>query len=256
MLVLLPPSEGKTVPTRGPRLDLDRLSLPSLTEARRRVLSSLVDLTGSEPEQARRVLGLSDGQADQVALDAVLPGASCAPAGRVYSGVLYAALDRPGLDARARRRIDAWALVFSGLWGVVRLTDPIPGYRLSGAVTLPGVGRLPGYWRPHLTAALADRADRGLVVDLRSSTYSPFWTGPAGRTATVRVLHDGPAGRTVASHANKATKGRLVRSLAESSGTPRDVDDLVDVLRAAGWQVSVPVPVGRVTRLDVVVAHL
>lgn len=256
MLVLLPPSEGKTAPTRGPVLDLDRLTLPALSDARRRVLAALVDLAGSEPERARSVLGLSDGQADQVALDAGLPGARCAPAGRVYSGVLYAALDRPGLDARARRRLDSATLVFSGLWGVVRLTDPIPGYRLSGAVALPGIGRLPGYWRPHLTAALTERAERGLVVDLRSGTYSPFWTGPASRTATVRVLHDGPGGRTVASHANKATKGRLARSLAEAPSTPRGVDDLIDILRAAGWRVDLPDPGGRTARLDVVVDHL
>ena len=37
MLILLPPSEGKTAPRRGTRLDLDRLSFPGLSGARREV---------------------------------------------------------------------------------------------------------------------------------------------------------------------------------------------------------------------------
>ncbi len=42
MLILLPPSEGKTAPRRGNRLDLDRLSFPGLTHARREMLDALV----------------------------------------------------------------------------------------------------------------------------------------------------------------------------------------------------------------------
>ena len=65
-------------------------------------------------------------------------------------------------------RLADWVLVWSGLWGAVRLTDPIPAYRLSGAVTLPGPGRLAAFWREPLRRALAEPARDGLVVDLRS----------------------------------------------------------------------------------------
>jgi hypothetical protein len=42
VLVLLPPSEGKTVPRRGRRLDLNTLAFSGLTAARHTVLDSLM----------------------------------------------------------------------------------------------------------------------------------------------------------------------------------------------------------------------
>jgi cytoplasmic iron level regulating protein YaaA (DUF328/UPF0246 family) len=99
------------------------------------------------------------------------------------------------------------------------------------------------------------------VVDLRSGTYAASWQGPPERTAAIRVIHERGDTRTVASHFNKATKGRLLRSLAESGTTPETVDELVDALRAVGFRVE-PVaqpPGGRAQKthtLDVVVGSL
>jgi uncharacterized protein len=87
------------------------------------------------------------------------------------------------------------------------------------------------------------------------------WSGRPDRTATIRVIHDQGATRTVASHFNKATKGRLLRALAESGAVPETVDDLVDALRAVGFRVEPaadpPGRRGHETRtLDVVVDAL
>jgi uncharacterized protein len=187
--------------------------------------------------------------------------APTAPAHPVYSGVLFAALDVGGADVATRARLTDWVLVWSGLWGAVRLTDPIPAYRLSGTVTLPGPGRLSTFWRQPLRKALAGPTHGGLVVDLRSGTYAASWVGPPDRTAAIRVIHDQGDRRTVASHFNKATKGRLLRALAESDAVPESVDDLVDALRALGFRVEpVAEPPGarglKPRTLDVVVNAL
>lgn len=238
MLVLLPPSEGKTVPSEGPVLDFAALSLPALNPARRTVLRSLVGLCRSSPAEALEVLDLSAGQAGEVQRNRALRRAPTAPAWQVYTGVLFAALDVDGADAATRARLEEWVLVWSGLWGAVRLTDPIPAYRLSGAVTLPGPGRLAAFWRDPLRKALAGPAREGVVLDLRSGTYAASWTGPPERTAAIRVIHARGDRRTVASHFNKATKGRLLRALAHSPGTPQTVDELVDAIRATGFRVE------------------
>ena len=52
MLILLPPSEGKTELRRGRSFDLDALSHPSLTDHRYRVVDELVRLSRDEPEVA------------------------------------------------------------------------------------------------------------------------------------------------------------------------------------------------------------
>ena len=41
VLIWLPPSEGKSAPESGPRLDVEALSIPSLTAARRAVIEAL-----------------------------------------------------------------------------------------------------------------------------------------------------------------------------------------------------------------------
>ena len=260
MLVLLPPSEGKTVPTQGPPLDLAALSLPALNPARRKALSSLVGLCRSDPAHARAVLGLSVGQATEVQRNRAIRKAPTAPAWQVYTGVLFTAVDMGAAAPATRALLTDWVLVWSGLWGAVRLTDPIPAYRLSGGVTLPGPGRLAAFWREPLRRALAQPARDGLIVDLRSATYAASWTGPPERTAVVRVIHAQGDRRTVASHFNKATKGRLLRALAESGADPQTVDELVDAIRVVGYRVEPVVESGSGTlkprTLDVVVEAL
>jgi hypothetical protein len=50
-----------------------------------------------------------------------------------------------------------------------------------------------------------------------------------------RVLQERPDGsRTVVSHHNKATKGRLVRALACQTRTPRTVEDLATLIESLG----------------------
>jgi hypothetical protein len=102
-------------------------------------------------------------------------------------------------------------------------------------------------------------AGRGLVVDLRSSTYVPFWRPApdlAPKVVTVRVLHEVDGVRKVVSHFNKATKGRLVRALLEDGTAPSTPSRFADHLTGLGWKTELGVPGKAGTRLDVVVTDL
>ncbi|MEV0130083.1 peroxide stress protein YaaA [Dactylosporangium sp. NPDC050688] len=246
MLILLPPSEGKAAaPRRGAPLDLDRLCLPELTGARTTVIDDLVKLAG-DPPLALATLGLTPGLAGEAARNADLRTAPAVPAAALYTGVLYDALGLAALAgpvlARARRQL----LIFSGLWGVLRPTDRVPPYRCSIGVRLPTAGALTAHWRAALPPVLDALAGDTLVLDLRSSAYTPMW---APRNAvTVRVLHDGK----VVSHFNKATKGRLVRALLTAGARPRTPAALAGAIRDAGYTVTARKP----HELDIVVDTL
>ncbi|TNM48306.1 peroxide stress protein YaaA [Nocardioides albidus] len=259
MLILLPPSEGKAVPRRGQPLDLDALSSPALTDARRDVLDALVALCRDDQAKAAEVLGLSPGQADLVQRNAALTAAPTARADRIYTGVLYDALDVATLSAAAKRRATARVAVASSLFGMVRLADRIPSYRLSGDASLPRLGPVAAVWREALPSVMTEALGRGLLVDLRSGMYAGFWRpGPdlARRVATVRVLHEHNGTRKVVSHFNKATKGRIVRALLEDGADPRTPAALAEVLERLGWTVEVGAPGKAGTQLDVVVSEL
>jgi cytoplasmic iron level regulating protein YaaA (DUF328/UPF0246 family) len=264
MLILLPPSEGKAAAGKGRPLDVSTLSLAELNPAREHILDGLVALC-EQPDQAAQVLGLSPGLRGEVLRNAGLRRAPALPARRLYTGVLYEALDLASLSEPARRQAERSILIFSALWGVVRLRDRIPPYRCPIGVTLPGVGGLGPYWRKALPPAMAAAAGRGAVLDLRSSGYAGMWAPPdrdlARRTATVRVLHERVVGmetrRTVVSHFNKATKGRLVRVLLMTGANPRSPAELVTVLRDLKYVVEERPSAGDAPRqLDIVVNEL
>ena len=270
MLILLPPSEGKSSPTRGKRLALPELSFPSLTAAREEVLEGLVRLCGGEDpdttapdetplDRARQVLGLGTTQTDQVRRNTRLLSAPTARADAIYTGVLYDALSPATLSTSARRRASRWLAVTSSVFGLLRPGDRIPAYRLSGDVRLPGVGGIAAHWRAALDPEVHEAAGAGLVVDLRSTTYAAFWRPDRDldpQVATIRVLQQVGSQRKVASHFNKATKGRLVRAMLESGEHPRTPAELADHVVGLGWKVEVDDQQRGGTRLDVVVEDL
>ena len=162
---------------------------------------------------------------DEVARNLVLDTAPATAAARVYTGVLYDALDLPSLDAAARRRANRWLVVVSALHGAVRPGDRITAYRLSMGVDLPGVGRLAATWRPGLDQVLPGAAGRGVVVDCRSAAYAAAWRpreALASRWVQVRV----PGASRQAKH----VWGLVARRLCVAGVSPRSVPALAEVV--------------------------
>jgi cytoplasmic iron level regulating protein YaaA (DUF328/UPF0246 family) len=251
VLILLPPSEGKAPsPRRGRPVDVTRLSLPALTPVREKIVDALRDLCAdSDPARARAVLGLGPTQDDEIRRNAALRTTPALPAADLYTGVLYDALGLATLDPSARRLANRSVLVFSGLWGVLKLTDRVPPYKCPVGTNLPGVGGLAPFWRPPLAEALSSS---GLVLDLRSGAYVAMWQPASTRAVAVRVLQERDGRRAVVSHFNKATKGRMVRDLLSAGAPPRTPAALRALLGELGYTVESPAP----GRLDVVVTSL
>lgn len=255
MLLLLPPSEGKAAPARrGRPVDLDALAFPALNPTRRRVLDALVATSALPDAPARLLAGAR--VADEVARNTGLASLPARPALEVYTGVLYEALGAATLSTAARRRASSRLVVVSALWGALRPGDRIPPYRMHVCAKLVGLGGLEPMWRevlPEVLAAAAGR--RGLVVDLRSSSYLAMGA-PAGltdRTVTVRVVREVDGHRTVVSHLAKHTRGLVARHLLEQGADPRTPAALADAL-GDRWatELAEPPRPGRPWTLEVV----
>ena len=239
VLILLPPSEGKTAPASGPSLDLDSLlEADRLTAARREVMSALAEVSRSA--EAASVLGLGPRSAEQVGTNLVLETSPCVPAHQLFTGVLYeaAGLDSIAEDPAGRSALEHHCIVFSGLWGILSPTDLVPDHRLSMGTSLPGPGRLSAFWKPYLAPSLTGLAAQGLVVDCRSADYAAAWK-PSARdgieVVTVRVVRTADDGsRKVVSHMAKHARGlltgELLRAVAgESLPAPVRVDDIASI---------------------------
>ncbi|CAN5188606.1 peroxide stress protein YaaA [soil metagenome] len=258
MLVLLPPSEGKTAPVAGPPIDVAGLSSPRLTRMREKVLDALVQVS-AQPD-AVAILGVGATITGEVARNVDLRFAPTARADRVYSGVLFAAASLARLTPVARARAEQSVRIFSGLWGVTSPGDHIPAYRLSMATDLPGIGPLASAWRGELAAELDPRADGELVVDCRSATYLSAWRPPRSSAwVQVRVVRELAGVRSVVSHNAKHARGVLTRHLlARRRNVPVDADGLAAAaseLIGEKWMAVELGPAGLGARVLTLVVH-
>ena len=207
MLVLLPPSEGKTAPEAGEPVDLGSLAFSE-------------ELGGKREE----VLD---------ALDPKLRKAPAAPAAEVYTGVLFKRLELSRLPAKARRRV----LIASALWGVVAPDDRIPYYKLPPKEKLDGIGPLAKYWRPALAEAFPDKQGE-LIVDMRSGAYSTMWKPKQATLLAVRAFTEQNGERKAVSHMAKAVRGDVARVLLEAKKAPADPEAAAAIAEAAGFTVE------------------
>lgn len=249
MLVVLPPSESKAAPPEGPRVDVRELAFPALAARREALLDALAALAAGPRAAALAALGLSEGQAAEIDRNASLREAPAAPAGAVYTGVLYERLRLGELPEAARARAARHVLIASALWGVLRPDDRIPAYRLSIGARLSGLPGLAAFWRPALRDALPDE---GLVVDLRSGAYAAAWRPARAGHVTVRAYAELPNGtRKPISHMAKRARGDVARALLLAPSLPRSPADVATAAGAAGLRVELAPARGGWT-LDVV----
>ena len=206
MLILLPPSEGKTDPGEGPKrskkaapLDLSALSAPSLTPFRKQVVRALATecqtalANPTKLAALRKRLGLPSSMDHEVVRNAELLDAPAYAAYKVYTGVLFAAADFGSLTAAERRTANSRVRIASALFGLVSLADKIPPYRLNADAQLASLdspktaikktATMKTAWRKELDAMMPElRANKevpgGLVVDLRSGSYVAMWPLP------------------------------------------------------------------------------
>lgn len=215
LLLLLPPSEGKALPSAGPPLDLDALfAADALGALRQRIVR---------------------------AVDPALLHAPAAPAAEVYTGVLYDRLGLATLTPAARRRAAQDVLIVSGLWGLIRPDDRIPHYKLPIATKVPRLRRgLAALWKPAVATALAERdVDGELVVDLRSGSYAAVWRPRLATHLAVRSFRVAPDGtRTVVSHNVKVARGDVARAVLRARRAVRTPQDVAAAAAAAGLRVE------------------
>ncbi|WP_413316464.1 peroxide stress protein YaaA [Agrococcus sp. 1P02AA] len=226
MIVLLPPSETKAAGGSGASLMTARpgeslWGFPGLAVARSRALDALDRLVAAGQDES------TPAKARAAADNAAVRSSPTMPAIDRYTGVLYDALDAASLDLDARAWVERHVVIQSALLGFVRASDAIPAYKVSEHTTLPGV-RMRELWGD------AGRVIEGFALDLRSKAYAQL--APVAGAVPIEVVS--PEGKAL-NHWNKAGKGALVRSLAQSGVEVESTDALV------AWSASAGVPLTR-----------
>ena len=278
MRILLPPSAGKTTKESTNHLQLEKLwQAEHLTQTRRQLIDDVQNT--ALLADAAQIFKLGPKNAHEISQNLEIYDAPALAAWQLYDGVLYEAAkfaqifsygacaqdgqgqgqgNQPqgsgqgqGGQSQAdqsqglQRQSEELTLVFSALFGPVRLTDLITPHRLSGSVKLPGQGSVASIWSKALKELLTQQLSGHVVVDLRSAEYGAMYRQTRGSDClmlNIAVAKVNPATgkRSVVSHWAKHTRGLLAGALLEAvagaqlSGSEGDVDEILQV--AAGLE--------------------
>lgn len=255
MRILLPPSAGKTTKESTNHLQLEKLwQAEHLTQTRRQLIDDVQNT--ALLADAAQIFKLGPKNAHEISQNLEIYDAPALAAWQLYDGVLYEAakfaqIFSSGALAQggqgqgsqsqdAQRQLEELTLVFSALFGPVRLTDLITPHRLSGSVKLPGQGTVASIWSKPLKELLAQQLSGHVVVDLRSAEYGAMYRPVRGGeclTLNIAVAKVNPATgkRSVVSHWAKHTRGLLAGALLRAvaggqlAANEGDVDEILQV---------------------------
>ncbi len=275
MRILLPPSAGKTTKESTNHLQLEKLwQAEHLTQTRRQLIDDVQNT--ALLADAAQIFKLGPKNAHEISQNLEIYDAPALAAWQLYDGVLYEAAkfaqifssgepsqgsqgqvgnhrgdQRQGSQGQGnqpqggQRQLEELTLVFSALFGPVRLTDLITPHRLSGSVKLPGQGSVASIWSKALKELLTQQLSGHVVVDLRSSEYGAMYRPTRGSDClllNIGVAKVNPATgkRSVVSHWAKHTRGLLAGALLRAvaggqlAASDGDVDEILQV--AAGLE--------------------
>lgn len=276
MRILLPPSAGKTTKESTNHLQLEKLwQAEHLTQTRRQLIDDVQNT--ALLADATQIFKLGPKNAHEISQNLEIYDAPALAAWQLYDGVLYEAAkfaqifssgepsqgsqgqvgnhrgDQPQGSGQSQadqsqglqRQLEELTLVFSALFGPVRLTDLITPHRLSGSVKLPGQGSVASIWSKALKELLTQQLSGHVVVDLRSAEYGAMYRPTRGSDClllNIAVAKVNPATgkRSVVSHWAKHTRGLLAGALLRAvaggqlAASDGDVDEILQV--AAGLE--------------------
>ncbi|MFT5143888.1 MAG: cytoplasmic iron level regulating protein YaaA (DUF328/UPF0246 family) [Rhodothermales bacterium] len=137
---------------------------------------------------------------------------------RYGPGVMYKAMDFPGLPTGAQRRLLEEGIIVSGLFGLLRPDDLIPVYMLGIDADVTGIGPLVEYWRPKITAPLNETLKDQLVWNLLSDEFEAMWENQRTYASMVKVVFSRNVGGEMTEVADQvALRGRLVNFIVRET---------------------------------------
>lgn len=241
--ILLPPAEGKNPggnPFAPDMFDYRSSStfnyFSDLNPERRQLITQLQAIieTGEGLEALFGVKG--DALAEAIEANNNVFNAPLMSALDRYSpGVMYKAMDFAGLPTGAQRRLLENAIIFSGLFGLLRPDDLIPNYKLRMDASLPEIGKVSKYWRTHISDLLNETLKEHTVWNLLPNMHRDAWDDDHSYKIMIDVLFfDEKNGeRKAITHGVKPLRGQMVNYIVREM--IEDVEDLKEWEHPGGY---------------------
>lgn len=157
---------------------------------------------------------------------------------RYSPGVMYQAMDFPGLPTGAQRRLLEEGIIFSGMFGLLRPDDLIPDYKLKMDAIVPGVGKLSAFWKESLSKQLNKTITGRFVWNFLPGIHEEAWTNEVTYKAMVRVKFFNRVRKSdelqPVTHGVKPLRGKLVNFIVKE--TVESLEPLVEWKHPDGYR--------------------
>ena len=204
MLILIPPSEGKTK-IKSTEITFGNTKFKYNEEVNQvvRLLSLLNE------EDLKSIYGTSQEKAEIFhRQNQDIYKSRCAKAIERYTGVVYEHIDWGTLNKSAQNYMEKHVKIFSGLFGLLTPNTLIPNYKLKMNVL-----SLQYHWSPIITKALENEK---LVFDLLPQVHRKAYN-PSKNVIKIDFSVTKKGKKTAAGHFGKAVKGKFIRYLAQNN---------------------------------------
>lgn len=194
--ILLPPAEGKQEggnPFAPDMFDYRTSNtfnyFHALNPERRKLIDHLHSVIKDGDANLETLFGVKD-KALEAAIEAnlnIYNAPLISALDRYSPGVMYQAMDFPGLPTGAQRRLLEEGIIFSGLFGLLRPDDLIPMYKLKMDANVPGLGKMSAYWKDMLSQQLNETLKGRFVWNFLPGVHEDAWTNEVTYDAMIRV---------------------------------------------------------------------
>ena len=206
MLILIPPSEGKTkIKSTGVKFNKTNFIFSNEVK----VIVDLLENLSELGEDISSIYGTSIEKSELFhRQNQDVFNSRCAKAIERYTGVVYEHINWATLNPKAQQYMEKHVRIFSGLFGMITPETLIPNYKLKMNVL-----SLQYHWNPILTKTLEKEK---MILDLLPQVHRKAYK-PNKNVFKVDFVVKNKGKKTSAGHYGKAVKGKFIRFLANNN---------------------------------------
>ena len=242
--ILLPPSEAKNpggnpfAPDMFDYRSSSTFNYFSDLNPERRKLITVLQETIEKGENLESIFGVKGDNLNEAIESnlAIFKAPLMSALDRYSPGTMFKSMDFAGLPTGAQRRLLENAIIFSGLFGLLRPDDLIPNYKLKIDIALPELGKVSKYWRPFVSPQLNKALKDHTVWNLLPKAHRDIWDDEHTYKQMIDVnFYDVVDGELRAlTHGVKPLRGQLVNYLVREM--VEGIDGVVEWEHPAGYR--------------------
>jgi len=208
MLILIPPSEGKSSKNSS---NIKFKDTNFIFENEVKAIQK--QLSNSDDAELQKIYGVTLQKAKQLnELNLNAMKNNCSYAIERYTGVVYNQIDWQNLSDESKSYFEKNIRIFSGLFGIVTPKTLIPDYKLKmNSLSLTK------FWFPILTKHLSKE---NIIIDLLPQIHSKSYSHENIVRIDFKIIKDGKL--KAAGHMGKVVKGQFIKFLCETQAKGLD----------------------------------